>query len=258
MTRCAAILPLPAAYDLKRKVATLHCHIWHADDLTGLPAAPVYLFPDQQAFDSDDVDALSRSIMIGPLQLPHLNVIFEVTDADDHGRAIVVYATQGESAVDAFLFARAGRDLQWTEVICHARFLPDGVADVVANPMLPPDPKSQTLGSILTGVVWRALGLLKANTPVQEGCVSRLRRSMLAKCGVTGWSYRVASIDLSVLRKSDEVGTGTHASPRWHVRRGHWRQIGEGRRVFVRECQVGDLSRGGVVKDYQVELENAA
>jgi hypothetical protein len=33
---------------------------------------------------------------------------------------------------------------------------------------------------------------------------------------------------------------------------GHWRNLADGRRVFVRECEVGDRSRGGVVKDYEV------
>lgn len=43
---------------------------------------------------------------------------------------------------------------------------------------------------------------------------------------------------------------GTHASPRKHQRRGHWRTIGEDKKVWVRDCWVGDAAKGLVLKDY--------
>jgi hypothetical protein len=36
------------------------------------------------------------------------------------------------------------------------------------------------------------------------------------------------------------------------------RTLGDGRRVFVRSCEVGDAARGGVVKDYRIVGETAA
>jgi hypothetical protein len=52
--------------------------------------------------------------------------------------------------------------------------------------------------------------------------------------------------------KSDHQG-GTHASPRLHDRRGHWRTIKKtGKRVWVRNCKVGDASKGVVFKDYKI------
>lgn len=45
---------------------------------------------------------------------------------------------------------------------------------------------------------------------------------------------------------------GTHASPRRHDRRGHWRLLRNGKRVWVRQAVVGDPARGLVVKDYLV------
>ena len=46
---------------------------------------------------------------------------------------------------------------------------------------------------------------------------------------------------------------GTHASPRWHKRRGYWRTMKKsGKRVWVRACEVGSKSNGMVYKDYQV------
>jgi hypothetical protein len=46
---------------------------------------------------------------------------------------------------------------------------------------------------------------------------------------------------------------GTHASPRLHDRRGHWRYIKKSnKQVWVLPCKVGDASKGVVFKDYKV------
>lgn len=48
---------------------------------------------------------------------------------------------------------------------------------------------------------------------------------------------------------------GTHASPRLHDRRGHWRTCKTGKKVWVKACKVGDASKGVVFKDYKVVTE---
>lgn len=58
-----------------------------------------------------------------------------------------------------------------------------------------------------------------------------------------------------VVVKSDHQG-GTHASPRLHDRRGHWRTYkATGKRVWVKDCKVGDSSKGMVFKDYKIRGE---
>jgi len=53
--------------------------------------------------------------------------------------------------------------------------------------------------------------------------------------------------------KGDSQG-GTHASPRWHERRGHWRVMKKtGRKVWVKNCEVGNKARGAVFHDYEVK-----
>jgi len=60
-----------------------------------------------------------------------------------------------------------------------------------------------------------------------------------------------------VVQKMPHQG-GTHASPRLHDRRGHWRTMKQsGKRVWVRDCKVGDASKGVVFKDYRVVGANA-
>jgi hypothetical protein len=44
---------------------------------------------------------------------------------------------------------------------------------------------------------------------------------------------------------------GTHASPRRHQCRGHWRNCKSGKRVWVKDCWKGDASKGLVFKDYK-------
>jgi hypothetical protein len=52
--------------------------------------------------------------------------------------------------------------------------------------------------------------------------------------------------------KGADLG-GTHASPRWHERRGHWRLIKKtGKRVWVKNCEVGDKALGAVFHDYKI------
>jgi len=50
---------------------------------------------------------------------------------------------------------------------------------------------------------------------------------------------------------------GTHASPRRHQARGHWRTYKSGKRGWVKECWRGDASKGSVFKDYQLKEKNA-
>lgn len=64
------------------------------------------------------------------------------------------------------------------------------------------------------------------------------------------YSWHTVTIDRPA-QKSDYQG-GTHATPRLHQRRGHWRTLASGREVWVRDCMVGDAARGTVWKDYRV------
>lgn len=62
------------------------------------------------------------------------------------------------------------------------------------------------------------------------------------------------TVDVAPVTKKMPHQGGTHASPRMHDRRGHWRTIkASGKRVWVRDCKVGDAGRGVVFKDYKVK-----
>jgi len=60
--------------------------------------------------------------------------------------------------------------------------------------------------------------------------------------------YTIVKINKKYLSKK---GSGTHASPCLHSRRGHWRTLKD-KKVWVRECTVGDSSKGEVKKHYVI------
>lgn len=244
----------PASYDLKRVIAERAPLFWQRADLIGIPTAPVYLFADQQRFDSDEVDAIARRIAGTPLCLPHDEVLFEVTDRDSHYSAQVAYVHRTIKGVEASLLLRSRSSSRWTDVVCSAFFRGDGFADVEPNPRMNSQGDLETFARVLTGIVWRALGLLSIGPVVTDQPFPRTRRPKLAKIGVAGWNWKLVDIDLDRIPKEARECGGTHASPRWHIRRGHWRTLLDGRRVFVQPCEVGDRARGGIVKDYTVSV----
>lgn len=244
-------MKVPWSYELKR-IALLHAHkFWRPEVLVGIQRAPVYLFPDQAAFDSDEVDQAARTLMDELPRLPHAEVMFEVPNRDGRIESHVVYARQIDDGVECAYFQRDRIIGKWTDILVHARFCEPGTSDVELNPKTGED-DWDNFARAATGIVWRALGILASNPETTTREVPRMRRRKLERAGVTGWNWAMVSVDPGQVKpKSPSLG-GTHASPRWHIRRGHWRSLADGRRVFVRECQVGDMSRGGVVKDYEV------
>ena len=63
--------------------------------------------------------------------------------------------------------------------------------------------------------------------------------------------FRMITIDG---RKSELSSTphGTHASPRLHWRRGHWRNTKTGKKTWIDPMLVGDEKNGKIIKDYAV------
>jgi hypothetical protein len=225
---------------------------WCEIDAKRVAAAPIYVFPNASRFNGDDVEQLALGNMGGTLKLPHPHCIFEVQNPDDPEACLASYVRATAPGVDSFLFRFDQERRCWSDLLVAVEFRADGVAEVIGHPKMQ-DPKQYTPNfEAATSMVWRALGLLAISTPLAEQQLSPLRRRPFAKLGVRGWTYRIAEIDTAQVAAARTLQGGTHASPRWHVRRGHWRTLSDGQRVFVRECEVGDIARGGVIKDYRV------
>ena len=247
---------IPQAYEFKRLAPQFRKRSTFGFLFEGIEAAPVYYFADQEGFDSDEVAALRTRIITGPLRLPHPCVVFEVKDRDPQRAALLVYARQFGDRVEAAFVYKSKRQRQWTDCLFHAVFAEPGVAEGFPHPKLGGN-EVAIYGEVTTGIVWRALSILAHVAEIKPRIISPGLRSKYAKAGVRGWTWHQITIDPERLRAKSTPQGGTHASPRWHVRRGHWRQLADGRRVFVRQCQVGDPARGGVVKDYIVKGQAA-
>ena len=65
------------------------------------------------------------------------------------------------------------------------------------------------------------------------------------------YEWRTAVIEPS--KSKQEHQGGTHASPRRHQARGHWRNYKSGKRVWIKECWRGDASKGSIFKDYLIK-----
>jgi len=65
-------------------------------------------------------------------------------------------------------------------------------------------------------------------------------------------SYSWRTVVVTPMAHLQAACGGTHATPRLHERRGHWRNLANGRVVWVRDCLVGDPDKGVVEKDYLV------
>jgi hypothetical protein len=64
--------------------------------------------------------------------------------------------------------------------------------------------------------------------------------------------FKLITIDGKKKDPIPVMPTGTHASPRQHWRRGHWRQYSSGKTVFINPMLVGDEKNGKIIKDYAV------
>lgn len=63
--------------------------------------------------------------------------------------------------------------------------------------------------------------------------------------------YTWRTLVITPAQPSTPGSGGTHASPREHDRRGHWRTYASGKKGWVKECKVGSPSKGIVFKDYK-------
>lgn len=243
---------IPDAYALKRIVRSHRARFWAADQLDGFEFAPVWRFEDQERFDADDVDALARRLAAGPQRLPHPQTIFELRDRGPDMRCQIVHARQRPDGIDAVWLALWRNPRRWTDVHVRLRIADGGIAEFEANPALSDPAFAEKCGEAAAAIVWRALAILATSAEISERRIAPSRRTPFARDGVRGWIWRQVAIDPERVRAASADPGGSHASPRWHLRRGHWRQLADGRRVFVRQCEVGDPARGGVVKDYAV------
>jgi hypothetical protein len=243
---------VPAAYELKRLFPSNRAFFNVLGDVGGIAVASVYHFPDQISFDCAVPWDQCRDPEGPAIRLPHEQVIFELQD-DRQFQSLIVFCQQRGSEVESFLIIKTLNKAEWYAPIVRVTFCSGGRSSVTRNISYCPDEGNETpFVRLAVGIVYGALSILARNPVITNVSMPMPQRRKFAKAGVSGWVWHTVSIDPSKLTLCSPNQGGTHASPRWHIRRGHWRNLADGRRIFIRECQVGDMTRGGVVKDYEV------
>ena len=129
--------------------------------------------------------------------------------------------------------------------------------DMFSGEGIPPGPKTERLGGeYLTDLiaVVQACHSLRAGARLERRTEpSGGRRWKFERRGVGGLVYHELRIRMDAPAPSgDRAAGGTQASPAFHVRRAHIRQLTSGKLTFVRQCFVGDRARGFISKHYRV------
>ena len=83
---------------------------------------------------------------------------------------------------------------------------------------------------------------IKANSPTNARRIAKGKPPLI---------YDWHTVILEPNGPASEPQGGTHATPRRHQCRGHWRNCKSGKRVWVKDCWKGDASKGTVFKDYK-------
>jgi len=130
---------------------------------------------------------------------------------------------------------------------------PDGLRLLPANEDDAPPQRDQCYSVLCT--IKHFLDMLdqrmvKAHLPQIKRSLINDKRKAKGKLPLL-YDWRTVIIESRPI-KNDFQG-GTHASPRRHQARGHWRTYKSGKRGWVAECWKGDAGKGTVFKDYKTK-----
>jgi hypothetical protein len=111
----------------------------------------------------------------------------------------------------------------------------------------PIDPQDQSMMCAILAMFYASLDMqVQAYMPTaHKANASRAKRGLKPL-----YDWRTVVIEPSHTKQKHQGGT--HASPRRHQARGHWRTYKSGKRGWVKECWRGDAGKGTVFKDYEI------
>jgi hypothetical protein len=119
------------------------------------------------------------------------------------------------------------------------------------------DPKFRPCWAFFTRIAADFLCLLScSNVDVRDAPISRFKREQDARKHRGRFLvYKILDLP-NKTASGEDVAVGTHASPRFHFRRGHIRRLPTGKNCWVRMHSVGTMVNGIVAKDYRVTSQS--
>ena len=114
----------------------------------------------------------------------------------------------------------------------------------------PLDPQDQNMMVGLIAMFYASLdNKVESYVPTIKNTFTNRRKIKEGKMPTYDWH----TVVIEPPKPKQEHQGGTHASPRRHQSRGHWRTYKSGKRGWVSECWKGDASKGTVFKDYAIK-----
>lgn len=114
----------------------------------------------------------------------------------------------------------------------------------------PLDPQDQQMMVGLIAMFYASLdNKVESYVPTIKNTFTNRRKIKEGKMPTYDWH----TVVIEPPKSKQEHQGGTHASPRRHQSRGHWRTYKSGKRGWVSECWKGDASKGTVFKDYAMK-----
>ena len=114
----------------------------------------------------------------------------------------------------------------------------------------PLDPQDQNMMVGLIAMFYASLdNKVESYVPTIKNTFTNRRKIKEGKMPTYDWH----TVVIEPPKPKQEHQGGTHASPRRHQSRGHWRTYKSGKRGWVSECWKGDASKGTVFKDYAMK-----
>jgi hypothetical protein len=214
--------------------------------------APIFLPAPVFVFQMDDVLAALEAhggdaFWMERLRLPMSACLFELVDP---GETTWMFACRQspERRIVALLFLRSSKG--WTTASRHLFVDLDEQTYTFEGRGRPFEEGGEDLVlDLFTGCF---LALEKTQSPIAKRPSQAERRVVSKLPHKLSWEYRI--IDLTgIIPAPGAPQGGSHASPRWHMRRGHWRRLSAERQVWVRDTEVGAKEDGGVIHDYVIK-----
>ena len=177
-----------------------------------------------------------------------LPTAFVVIDANE-GRGIVLLATIKTANLDTMHIEVAGSfgaaTFRWDKNSV-------GLVKITGNDQFFKTEKDKNdLAKTLYGYVVEVLRAYVSGGSVVQATATRSKLPPTKSRPAYKLSYTMVQLPGVRSERKAHQG-GTHASPRQHERRGHWRTYRSGKRVWVKNCVVGDPSLGHVKHAYVV------
>jgi len=171
-----------------------------------------------------------------------------ICGTDKNGDGYAVFATHDYDNVIVLKYYSA-KPTGYTESPFFALLMDEKRGGCAIQALDGEEPISKDMAAPIVGIMAEFLRRLEP-----KGCRPSPKKNHINKARAKKGkplSYDWHTVDVTYTPAKREHKGGTHASPRRHQRRGHWRNRG-GARVWVRDCWVGDASKGTVFKDYEV------